>query len=129
MIAAGTTVVVVVGDAPTGVGVGVVVLVVPPPFVASSAVVSSDVAVSGVPIAQLDCVIVFVSRFTAAVCASSLPWIVAPVLAVIVSAAITVPTNFVPVPSVAEEPTCQKTLHACAPLISCTVVFEPVDQR
>ena len=31
-----------------------------------------------------------------------------------------------PVPSVAEEPTCQKTLHACAPLISCTVVFEPV---
>ena len=36
------------------------------------------------------------------------------------------PTKRVPVPSVAEEPTCQKTLHACAPLISETLVFEPV---
>src|ERR1700735_1691760 len=42
------------------------------------------------------------------------------------AAAITVPTKRVPVPSVAEEPTCQKTLHACAPLTSETLVFEPV---
>ena len=76
--------------------------------------------------AQLDVVIVLVSRFTAAVCASSLPWIVAAVFAVIVAEAMIVPTKRVPVPSVAEEPTCQKTLHACAPLMSSTVVFEPV---
>ncbi len=57
-------------------------------------------------------VIVFVSRFTAAVCASSRPWIVAAVFAVIVSAAMIVPTKRVPVPSVAEEPTCQNTLQA-----------------
>ena len=50
----------------------------------------------------------------------------AAVLAVIVAEAMTVPTKRVPVPSVAEEPTCQKTLHACAPLTSWTVVFEPV---
>jgi hypothetical protein len=49
------------------------------------------------------------------------------VFAVIVARAITVPTKRVPVPSVAEEPTCQKTLHACAPLISWTAVFEPVN--
>ena len=37
-----------------------------------------------------------------------------------------VPTKLVPVPSVAEEPTCQKTLHACAPFTSETLVPEPV---
>jgi hypothetical protein len=76
--------------------------------------------------AQLEVVIVLVSRLTAAVLARSLPWIVAPVPAVIVSAAITVPTNRVPVPSVADDPTCQKTLQAWAPLISETLVFDPV---
>ena len=50
----------------------------------------------------------------------------AAVLAVIVAEAMTVPTKRVPVPSVAEEPTCQKTLHACAPLTSDTEVFDPV---
>src|SRR5664279_3393502 len=38
----------------------------------------------------------------------------------------TVPTKRVPVPSVAEEPTCQKTLHACAPFTSNTAVLEPL---
>jgi hypothetical protein len=76
--------------------------------------------------AQLDVVIVFVSRFTAPVLASSRPWIVAAVFAVIVVRAITVPTKLVPVPSVAEDPTSQNTLHACAPLMSETLVLEPV---
>lgn len=73
---AGVTADVVTGTAVVGVtAVVVVVPVVDPPPVAvpSSAAVSSGVAASVAPIAQLDCVIVFVSRFTAAVCASSLP--------------------------------------------------------
>jgi hypothetical protein len=37
---------------------------------------------------------------------------VAPVCAVMLVSAMTVPTNVVVVPSVAELPTCQKTLHA-----------------
>ena len=52
-------------------------------------------------------------------CASSLPWIVAAVFAVIVAEAmIGADEERVPVPRVADEPTCQKTLHACAPLTS-----------
>jgi len=76
--------------------------------------------------AQLDVVMVLVSMVTAPVCASSLPWIVAAVVAVMLAEAMIVPTKCVPVPSVAEEPTCQKTLHACAPLTSKTVVFASV---
>jgi hypothetical protein len=109
---------------------GVVVVppvVVPPPVVVTSrAAVSSGVVVSVAPMAQLACVIVFVSMVTAAVRANSLPWIVAAVFAVIDSRAMTVPTKRVPVPSVADDPTCQKTLQAWAPFTSWTVVFEPV---
>ena len=76
--------------------------------------------------AQLDVVIVLVSMVTAPSRASSLPWIVAPVFAVMDAKAMMVPTKRGPVPSVAEEPTCQKTLHACAPLTSRTVVFDSV---
>ena len=36
------------------------------------------------------------------------------------------PAKTEPVPSVAELPTCQKTLHSWAPLISVTVLLEPV---
>ena len=36
------------------------------------------------------------------------------------------PANTEPVPSVAELPTCQNTLHSWAPLISDTVLAEPV---
>ena len=57
-------------------------------------------------------VITLVSKVTAAVCASNRPWIVVPVSAVIDAKAITVPIKCVPVPNVAEEPTCQKTLQA-----------------
>ncbi len=48
---------------------------------------------------------------------------VALVWAVIEVRARTVPTNLEPTPIVAELPTCQKTLHACAPLIRATVLF------
>src|SRR5271155_2498553 len=75
---------------------------------------------------QLDVVIVFVSSVTAPVRASSLPWIVAPVFAVMLAEAMIVPTKLVLVPSVADEPPCQKTLHACAPFTSETLVPEPV---
>jgi hypothetical protein len=86
------------------VSAGVVVSVPPPPPLTLEA--------------QLAVVIVLVSIVTAAVCASSRPWIVAAVVAVIDAEAMIVPTKRVPVPSVAEEPTCQKTLQAWAPLIS-----------
>jgi hypothetical protein len=43
---------------------------------------------------------------------------VAPVVAVIDAMAIIVPTKTELVPSVAELPTCQNTLHACAPLVN-----------
>src|SRR3970282_1958480 len=45
---------------------------------------------------------------------------------VIVVKARMLPTNVDPVSSVAELPTCQKTLHAWAPLIRDTVLPEPV---
>src|ERR1700726_1940166 len=51
---------------------------------------------------------------------------VAAVFAVMLADAMTVPTKRVPVPSVAEEPTCQKTLQACGPLLRSPLVFEPV---
>jgi hypothetical protein len=76
--------------------------------------------------AHVDVVMVLVSKVTAPVCASSLPWIVAAVVALMLAEAMIVPAKCVPVPSVAEEPTCQKTLHACAPPTSKTVVLEPV---
>ena len=55
---------------------------------------------------------VFESRVTAPFSANSLPFTVAPVFAVMEMLAMTVPTKWVPVPRVAELPTCQKTLHA-----------------
>jgi len=76
--------------------------------------------------AHLERVMVLVSSVTAPFRASSLPWIVAPVWAVIDVKARTVPTKVEPVPRVAELPTCQKTLHACAPPIRATVLFVPV---
>ena len=67
-----------------------------------------------------------VSRLTAALRASRRPLNVAAVLAVIDVSAITVPTKVEPVPNVADEPTCQKTLQAWAPLTSATLVPEPL---
>ncbi len=65
-------------------------------------------------------VTVLLSSVTAAVRARSLPSTVAPVFAVIDARARIVPSKLVVVPSVAELPTCQKTLHAEAPLTSLT---------
>jgi hypothetical protein len=98
----------------------------PSAFPSSSVVVSVPPPLPLSLDAQLDVVMVLVSKVTAPFRASSLPWIVAEVLAVMLAKAITVPTKRVPVPSVADDPTCQNTLHACAPLTRETVVFEPV---
>ncbi len=51
---------------------------------------------------------------------------VRPVPALIEAPAITVPTKVELVASVAESPICQYTLHGWAPLISSTLVAEPV---
>jgi hypothetical protein len=59
-----------------------------------------------VPAAQREVTIVLVSGLTAALRASKRPRKVAPVVAVMVVSAITVPTNVEPVPNVAEEATC-----------------------
>ena len=64
---------------------------------------------------------VFESSVTAPLRASALPDNLALVSRVMLVRAITVPMKFVPVPRVAELPTCQKTSHRCAPLMSATV--------
>jgi hypothetical protein len=51
---------------------------------------------------------------------------VAPVSSVAEDKANTLPTNAVVEPRVAELPTCQNTLQACAPSISLTVLLEAV---
>src|SRR5580765_5699322 len=51
----------------------------------------------------------FASRVTAAVSASTLPDTVTPVITVTLASATIVPANRAPVPSVAELPTCQNT--------------------
>ena len=66
--------------------------------------------------AHVDLVIVFVSSVTAPLRASTRPSTVAPVVSVMLVSARIVPRKLEPVPSVAELPTCQKTLQACAPL-------------
>ena len=70
--------------------------------------------------------IVLLSSVTAPLRASSLPSTVAPVFSVIDVRARIVPLKFVVVPSVAELPTCQKTLHGEAPLTSFTWLADAV---
>jgi hypothetical protein len=116
------------------VAVGAVVVAVAGVVVAVGAVVGAvgvevviDVAVAvavgvltGVDAAQVGRDTVLESSVTAALRASSRPVTEAPVLAVTEVRARTVPTNAEVVPSVAELPTCQNTLHAVAPLSSRT---------
>ena len=59
-------------------------------------------------------------KVTAAVSANRPPWHATPELAVADASAKTVPANLVLVPSVAELPSCQNTLQACAPLARTT---------
>ena len=60
------------------------------------------------------------NNVTAPVRASALPFSVAPVSSETDACAIMVPAKIVVVPSVAELPTCQNTLHADPPLITAT---------
>ena len=78
------------------------------------------------PVKQVGEVITFACRFTAAFRARTRPSRVAPVSMVMLARAMTVPTKRVPVPSVTEEPTCQKTLQAWAPLVRTTELAESV---
>jgi hypothetical protein len=88
--------------------------------------VSVIVVVPGGGTWQRGRVMVFVSRVTAAVRARRRPFTVTPVVAVIEACARMVPAKLEPVPSVAELPTCQKTLHAWAPPVRVTVLPEAV---
>jgi hypothetical protein len=66
-------------------------------------------------------VIALVSSVTAPTRASALPFSEAPVVSEMDWSAITVPAKAEFVPKVADVPTCQKTLQACAPPISTTL--------
>ncbi len=116
----GTTVVVVVT---TG-GTTVVVVVVAVSGGTVVVVVVGVVVVTGG--AQVGIVTVFVSRVTAPLIANSRPSTVASVVAVMSVSANRFPRKTELVPRVAELPTCQKTLHACVPLISATVLDDDV---
>jgi hypothetical protein len=75
---------------------------------------------------QLGVEMVSVSSVTAPFSARTRPSIVTPVVTVMLWAAKMVPTKLEAVPSVAELPTCQKTLHACAPFVSTTRLADAV---
>ncbi len=77
------------------------------------------VAVAG-GVAHVGRVILLLSKVTAPVRAKTRPSTVAPVCTVMLASAMTVPTKSVVVPMVAELPTCQNTLQACAPPWSAT---------
>jgi len=70
--------------------------------------------------AHVGSVMTLSSRVTAPLRAKTRPLTSAPVLSVMDVSAISVPLNWLVVPSVAELPTCQKTWHACAPFSSTT---------
>jgi hypothetical protein len=107
--------VVVVGGAVVVVGGAVVVVVV------GGAVV---VDVGG--IVQLGRVILLLSRLTWPLRANTRPSTMVPVVTEIEVSAMMVPTKVELVPSVAELPTCQKTLHGEAPLMRLTVLLDAV---
>jgi hypothetical protein len=73
---------------------------------------------------QVGTVMVLESSVTAPLRANTLPRSVAPVSSVAEVSAMIVPTKLLVVPRVAELPTCQKTLHACAPFSSTTLLPE-----
>jgi len=116
MTAVGGAVVVVVEVAAADVLLaGTVVVVV-------GAVVGAVVVVVVVDTTHVDgLVIVSLMRVTAAVFAITRPVTVTPDVTVTEVDAMTVPDNALPLPRVAELPTCQKTLHAWAPLVRTTL--------
>ena len=101
------------------------------PVPGSGVAVAPPAPVDAVPLAavaavQLGRFIWLLSRVTAPLRASNLPYMTAPVVAVTEANANTVPTNTELVPSVAELVTCQNTLHAFPPLIIMTLLDEAV---
>ena len=88
-------------------------------------VVPARVVVVGV-VLQLGWVIVLSSKVTEPFRASTRPATLALVLSEAEVSARMLPTNVVSVASVAELPTCQNTLHSCAPPMSLTVLLDAV---
>ena len=110
-----------------GVAVFVVVVVVDFFVVVVVVVVVMAVVVEvgvGEEAKQVGTVMVLESSVTAPLRANTLPRSVAPVSSVAEASAMIVPTKLLVVPRVAELPTCQKTLHACAPFSSTTLLPE-----
>ena len=105
-----------------GVGVGVIVGVMVGVIVGVVVGVMVGVIVG----VQVGVVMTLSSRVTAPFLASTRPATVVPVCTVIEVRARMLPTKLLPVPSVAELPTCQNTLHAWAPLIRLTVLLDAV---
>ncbi|KJF15617.1 hypothetical protein AXFE_35410 [Acidithrix ferrooxidans] len=121
---AGVVVVTVAGVVVVTVAGVVVVLAATVEVVLEVVVLEVVVAVGAVE--QVGIVIELDSRVTAPVWAKMRPLTVAPVFRVTEVSANMVPAKFVVVPRVAELPTCQKTLHACAPFSNTTVLDEAV---
>jgi hypothetical protein len=121
VVLAGAVVVVLAGAVVVDAGV-VVVLAGAVVVVLAGAVV---VVVGGV-VAHVGVTKASVSRVTAPVAASTRPCTVTAVATVTDVFARMEPTNTDDVPSVAELPTCQNTLHSCAPLMRLTVLLDAV---
>jgi hypothetical protein len=103
-----------VGVWPTGVAVGVGVAVAAPVAEAVGEAVGEAVEVDP---AQASKPTWFVSNVTAPFRARALPDTLAPVVREMLVKARILPTNTVPVPMVAELPTCQNTLQSTPPLV------------
>ena len=86
-------------------------------------VAAAVVAVVAGGAAHVELVIVLLLSDTRPVWASTRPWTVAAEFTVMLVSAMIVPTNDELLPSVAELPTCQNTLQACAPPES-VIVFD-----
>lgn len=118
----GGSVVVVAGASVVVVGAAVVLVVVWAGVVdVGAAVVVVEVLVVVVVAAQAPRDTTFVSRVTAPFSARSRPSMAAPVFIVTDAEARIVPAKSESVPMVAEDPTCQNTLHGLAPLVSTTL--------
>ena len=82
---------------------------------------TGGVGAGGIVHVPVGAVIWLVSNVTAPFRARARPeTILAPVVMVILVSAITFPSNVLPVPNVAELPTCQNTAHPWAPLVRST---------
>jgi len=125
MTTAGVVVVGVVVVGVVVVGVVVVGVVVVGVVVVGVVVVVVVVGVVVVDTTHVDgLVIVSLVRVTAAVFAITRPVTVTFDVTVTEVDAMTVPENALPLPKVAELPTCQKTLHAWAPLVRTTLLSD-----